>query len=113
LTGEGRVRVVPAKINNSGGTMIVGVLTVSLEIPESNSLKDKRQVIRSLLDGLRLKFNVSAAEMDRLDSQRFATIGVACISNSKSFTNQVLDSVIRKIEANPRVVVLDHSIEFI
>jgi uncharacterized protein len=88
-------------------------LTVSLEIPESNSLKDKRHVVRSLLDGLRPKYNISAAEMDQLDSWRRAVIGIVCISNDRAHTNRVLDSVISRIESNPRLAVLDYGIEFI
>ena len=93
--------------------MIVGLLTVSIEIPESGTLKDKRQVLRSLLDGLRIKYNISAAEIDRLDSRRFATIGIACVSNDRDFCNKVLESVRSRIESNPRIVTLEYSIEFI
>ena len=93
--------------------MTVGVLTVSIEIPESSSLKDKRRVLRSLLDGMRNKFNISAAELDRLDSHNYSTIGVACISNDKAFANRVLDSVADYVRSNPRVTTLDCSIELI
>jgi uncharacterized protein YlxP (DUF503 family) len=93
--------------------MTIGVLTVSIEIPGSASLKDKRQVLRSVLDVLRAKFNVSAAELERQDSRQFAAIGVSSISNDKVFTGQVLESVRAKIESDPRIVVLDYSIEFL
>ncbi|MDO8685015.1 MAG: DUF503 domain-containing protein [Armatimonadota bacterium] len=93
--------------------MIIGVLTVSIEIPESNSLKDKRQVLRSLLDGIRIKYNVSAAELDRQDSRRFSTIGVACISSDRNFIDRVLNSVMTRIKSNPRLVALDYTIEFL
>ena len=93
--------------------MIIGVMTVSIEIPESRSLKDKRQVLRSLLDGLRSKYNISAAELDRQDSWNFSTIGAACISNDKAFANRVLDSVVGRIRSNPRVILLDYTIEFV
>jgi uncharacterized protein len=93
--------------------MTVGILTVSIEIPESGSLKDKRQVLRSLLDGLRLKHNVSAAELDHLDSWSLSTIGATCISNEQAHANRILDGVMNRIRANPRVVVLDYAIEFV
>jgi len=48
--------------------MVVGTLKITLAIPGSDSLKDKRQVVRSLLDVARNKFNVSAAEIDHLDA---------------------------------------------
>jgi uncharacterized protein len=93
--------------------MVIGVLTASIEIPESGSLKDKRHALRSLLDGLRNKYNVSAAELDRQDSWRFSTIGVACISSDKAFANKVLDSVASRVGSDPRLVLLDYSIEFL
>ncbi|MDO8586244.1 MAG: DUF503 domain-containing protein [Armatimonadota bacterium] len=93
--------------------MTIGVLTVSIEIPESGSLKDKRRTLRSMLDGLRGKYNISAAELDRQDSWNFSTIGAACISSDKVFVNRVLDSVVGRIRSNPRVVILDYAIEFV
>ena len=56
--------------------MVVGLATIELHIPASHSLKDKRQVLKSLLDTTRQKFNVSAAEVDHLDIWRRATIAV-------------------------------------
>lgn len=92
--------------------MVVGVLTVELIIPESNSLKDKRQVIKSLLDGIRNRYNVSAAELDALDSWRRAVIGAACISNDRKVANTVLNRVLEGIESNFRVSVTGCQLEF-
>jgi len=92
--------------------MVIGVLTVDLLVSDSNSLKDKRQVIKSLLDGIRNKYNVSAAELGGLDTWRRAVIGVACISNDKSVANTVLNKVLAGIEANPRVTVDGCQVEF-
>ena len=93
--------------------MIVGVLTVGLLVVDSNSLKDKRQVVKSLLDGIRNKFNVSAAELGELDTWRRAVIGVACISNDKATANTVLNHVLSRIESNPRVTVDQCELEFL
>jgi uncharacterized protein len=93
--------------------MIIGVLTVSLLIADSNSLKDKRHVVKSLLDGIRNKYNVSAAEIDDLDIWRRAQIGVASISNEQKFANTVLNKVLASIEADPRVSVDAVRIEFL
>ncbi len=92
-------------------SVVLGLCTIDLSIPESNSLKDKRQVIRSLLDGLRSKFNVSAAEVESLDKWRTATLGIACVSNDARFNSQVLNKVLDTIHANPRVSVLDYEME--
>lgn len=93
--------------------MVVGVLSVNLLIAESNSLKDKRQVVKSLLDGIKHKYNVSAAELGELDTWRRAVIGVAVISNDKNTANTVLNHILDGIESNPRVSVDDCQIEFL
>jgi uncharacterized protein YlxP (DUF503 family) len=93
--------------------MVVGISTIELTIPESNSLKDKRQIIRSMLDGVRRRFNVSAAEVDHLDLWRRATLGIAAVSNEQKFLDQVLDKVTHWIEENPRVNVVDVQVEFL
>ena len=92
---------------------MIGVLTMDLLIPESNSLKDKRQVVKSLLDNIRNKYNVSAAELDALDVWRRAVIGVACISNDKNVANSLLNKVLDGVEANPRVTVENCQVEFV
>jgi hypothetical protein len=93
--------------------MIVGILTVNLTIAESNSLKDKRQVIKSLLDQIRNKFNVSAAELGDLDIWRRSEIGVACISNDRDVANTLLNRVLDTIEAEPRLEVDEVHIELL
>jgi uncharacterized protein YlxP (DUF503 family) len=55
----------------------IGAATVELEVTDSRTLKDKRQVVKALLDRLRERFNIAAAEVDHLDSPRFATLAVA------------------------------------
>lgn len=93
--------------------MIVGVLTADLMIGGSNSLKDKRQVIKSLLDTIRNRFNVSAAELDELDSWRRSVVGVACISNDQTVANTVLNRVLSLIESDPRLSVMECRLEFL
>ncbi len=93
--------------------MVVGILTVNLLVVDSNSLKDKRQVIKSLLDGIRNKFNISAAELGELNTWRRAVIGVAVISNDKNTANTVLNHVLGVIESNPRVSVAEADMEFV
>jgi len=66
-----------------------------------------------MLDGLRSKFNVSVAELDRLDSRSFSTIGAACVSNDKAFVNQSLETVMSRVRSDPRIVALDYTIEFL
>ena len=74
----------------------IGVLTLELRIEYSHSLKEKRQVVRSLKDRLRSKFNVATAEIDGQDSWQHAVIGVVTLSNSRTHVEQMLQSVERE-----------------
>jgi uncharacterized protein YlxP (DUF503 family) len=70
----------------------VGVLTLELWVESSHSLKDKRQVVRSLKDRLRDKFNVSVAEIDGLDSWQNSVVAVVTIANDRTYAEQVLQA---------------------
>jgi Uncharacterized protein conserved in bacteria len=93
--------------------MHIGVLTLSLSIEGADSLKDKRQVVRSLIQHIRNKFNVSVAEVDELNVWRRATLGVAVVSNEAAFANKVLSKVVDHVEGDWRVVVDDYGIEML
>lgn len=93
--------------------MHIGALTLHLSIEGADSLKDKRQVVRSLTQHLRNKFNVSVAEVDDLDIWRRATIGVAIVTNEVPFGNQVLSKIVDHVEDDWRVTLDDYGIEFL
>jgi hypothetical protein len=76
------------------------VLRFSLRIPESGSLKDKRQVVRSVAQRVRNKFQVAVAEVDDHDAWQRATIGVACVSNSARHCDDVLREIVAFIEGS-------------
>ena len=61
--------------------MPVGLLTLDIHIPDAQSLKDKRQVIRSLKDKLRRQFNVAVAELDHHDLWQRSVVGVVTASS--------------------------------
>ncbi len=73
--------------------MVIGSLQLTLHIPQSQSLKAKRQVVASLTQRLRRTFNVAVAEVGGLDSWQLAVIGVACVSNDRRLADQVLRRV--------------------
>ena len=83
--------------------MVVGVCTVELFIPESQSLKDKRQVLHSLKDRLRGKFNLSVAEVDGQDLWQKAVFGMACVANENGHVEQVLEQALNVIKSMPIV----------
>lgn len=91
----------------------IGICTLQLYIPDSRSLKSKRQVIKSLKDRIRKAFNVSIAEVDEQDLWQKAILGVACVGNEKRHVNQVLDSLVDLVEGTPSVQLLDYQIEFV
>ena len=86
--------------------MVVGVCTVELWIPESQSLKDKRQVLHSLKDRLRGKFNLSVAEVDGQDLWQKAVLGMACVANDGSHVEQVLEQALNVMKSMPIVEVV-------
>jgi uncharacterized protein len=73
---------------------MIAYLTLEIRIEGAHSLKDKRQVIRALKDGLRTRFNVAVADVDPSDAWQRATLGVVSISSSRDY----LDGLMRNVE---------------
>ena len=67
-------------------------------IPHAFSLKDKRQVCRSLIDKTRQRFNASVAEVDTQDIHQTLTIGIAVVSGEAAHAERSLDEIIRFAE---------------
>ena len=88
----------PARGTFVGTTMPIGLLTLEIYIPEAHSLKDKRQVLRSLKDRLRGKFNVAVAELDGQDSWQRSVVGVVSLSNNNTHLEQSLRNVLEDSE---------------
>ena len=84
-----------------GVLMAIGSLTVRLLIRESRSLKDKRQVIRSILDRLRNGFSVSAAEVETQDDVKLATLGFAVIAAESATVRSVLNEIAEALRKHP------------
>lgn len=93
--------------------MIIGVLTVELFIGEANSLKEKRRVLKSVIERIRNRFNVSIAEVGGQDTWQRSTLGVAFVSCEQSHAHQVLAAVVRFIEAQGTVFITDYQTELI
>ena len=75
--------------------MPVAQLTLEIRIEHAQSLKDRRQVVRSLKDQLRQSFNISVAEMDEAVTWQSATIGVAAISRSRDYLHGLMEEAER------------------
>ena len=94
--------------------MTVGILLLHLRLPENQSLKGKRGVIKSLIARLQNRYSVAAAEVGDNDLWQAAAIGVACVSNSAAHAHQILDQVMRFVESERLdVEIVDHEIEII
>ena len=94
--------------------MDIGVCKISFRIPESESLKGKRQVLKSIIGRIRNKFEVAVAEVDNQDVWQIATIGICCISNDKRHANQVLSNIVKFVEGSHLdVEMLDYEIEIL
>jgi hypothetical protein len=79
--------------------MPVAVITLEIRIENAHSLKDRRQVVRSLKEKLRNGFNISVAEMDEAVTWQSATIGAVAISGSRDYLaglmKQIEDAAVR------------------
>ncbi len=78
--------------------MVVGVLRLTLYLPENHSLKGKRQVLRSIKARVRDKFNVSIAESDDHDMWQRAELGICQVGNDRAFVDSALREVVNFIE---------------
>ena len=86
--------------------MIVGLLTLDLHIPEANSLKSKRMVIKSLIERIKNKFNVSVAEVDANNLWQRSVIGIAYVANETRIINKVFEKI-------KNLILNIHSVELI
>lgn len=93
--------------------MTIGVLQLRLFIPQAGSLKSKRQILKSLKDKIRHKFNVSVAEIDAQDLWQSATLAVACVNSDKRLLNSILSKVVNLTDTQGAIEVIDHTIEFL
>lgn len=96
--------------------MPIAFLTLELSIEAAQSLKDKRQVVRSLKDRLRASFNVAVAELDASGLWNRATIGVVSVSDSRDYLDGLMKNVERKatrIANNGGADVTDSFVEFL
>ena len=92
--------------------MIVGLCRIDLFLPESRSLKAKRQVIKGLKDRIRNRFNVSVAEVEHQSLWQRATLGLVMVSEEKGYVDRTLRQVLNLVQAEPRLLVLDHAFEW-
>jgi uncharacterized protein YlxP (DUF503 family) len=95
-------------------SMTVGLCRVYLRLPENHSLKEKRQVVKSLLARLHNRFNVAVAEVDDHDRWQMASLGITCVTTSESHAHQIMSSVVAFIRRDrPDAELVDYCTEVI
>jgi len=93
--------------------MPVGLLTLELHIADARSLKDKRQVLRSLKDRLRRKFNIAIVELDFHDVWQSSTVGIVTLSNAEQHVEESLQHVLAEAQRILGRTLVDHSVDFL
>ena len=78
--------------------MVIGILRLTLHLPNSESLKDKRQVVSGLLRRVRQQFQVAAAEVGERDRWQLAQLGIACVSAEGAHADEILAHVLSFVE---------------
>jgi uncharacterized protein YlxP (DUF503 family) len=94
--------------------MIIGTCILTLSIPGARSLKDKRQVVRSIIARVRNEYNVAIAEVADQDRWQQAVIGMACVSTTQNHAHDQIQTVLHFIErTRPDIPVIDAAIEML
>ncbi|WP_066634512.1 DUF503 domain-containing protein [Desulfolucanica intricata] len=93
--------------------MLIGAMSVDLFIGEAASLKDKRRYLKSIIERIKSRFNVSIAEVDQQELWQRSTLGVSCVSNERVHVDKMLSSVINFIEAQDSVEIINYNYEIL
>lgn len=93
--------------------MIVGLITWELHLDACHSLKEKRQIVKSLKDRLHQRFNVSAAETDHQDLWQRAELSACVVSTDRRHAEQVLREADRLVDGAPGARIVDSSTSYL
>ena len=91
--------------------MVVGTLELRLLLREARTLKDKRQVVRSITDRLRNNFNVSVTEVEAQDQHQLIVLGVAMAGREAHLVRQALQQIVEVLRRHPVAELLRHELE--
>jgi len=93
--------------------MIIGTCKVYLSADWVTSLKEKRSVIKGLIERAKHKFNISIAEIEQMDSHKHIVIGFACVTNDARLADSIIQNVIHFIESNTDAIMDDFVMEIL
>ncbi|MDI3536715.1 MAG: uncharacterized protein PWP16_1711 [Eubacteriaceae bacterium] len=80
--------------------MIIGSMTLRIDVPWVHSLKEKRQIVKSLIAKGRQKFNISLAEVSAQDYHQSIVLGMACVTNETRVADRTMEQVLKFMEEN-------------
>lgn len=102
---------------NSGGVdrgePVIGLLTVELHFPHSQSLKEKRMVVKAIKDRLRSRFNASVAEIGYQELWQRAQLSAVSVSSERRGLQSLLEAMAREVEERYPSELVEVAIEFI
>lgn len=93
--------------------MLVGIVELDLMLYSVGSLKEKRQVVKSLMARLASRFNISIAEVENLDMWNKASIGLALVANDRGFIDSSISKILNFIDNDDRLEIINKNIEII
>lgn len=91
--------------------MVIGLLVLEFHIPGVQSLKEKRRVLKSIIERIKVKYNVSAAEVEKQNMWQEAVVGIAMICNEKQVIDRNFSAILRLVESHGAVQVTHISTE--
>lgn len=91
--------------------MVIGLLVLDFHIPAAHSLKEKRRVLKSIIERVKARYNVSVAEVDKQDVWQAATVGIVMISNDKAVIDRTFSGILRLAESQGEALVTQTSVE--
>ncbi len=93
--------------------MTIGIMTINYHLPNTQNLKEKRQVIQSIKKILHNQFNVSISEINHLNLWQKSLIGISTISNNRKMVDKIFNKVIEKFSHFNNGYILDYNTEYI
>lgn len=100
-------------VHPRGASVIVGACRVTLALPGNASLKGKRAAVRPILERVRARFNVAAAEVANQDDHVRATLGFAVVSSSRSHAESMIDTIVDFVERDGRAILVGRERELV
>jgi uncharacterized protein YlxP (DUF503 family) len=94
--------------------MVIGVCQITLHLPQCHSLKEKRQIVKSLIARVHNQFEIAIAEVANNDLWQIATLGMSCVSNNSQHASKVLEHIQTYIEeTRPDLIISNVETEII